>query len=214
MLWHSGAFARHRRMEDGMARYNGTPDADGVRGTTGADVMYGRGGNDRLAGNSGNDSVYGDAGNDILWGDNGNDRLYGGSGQDQLVGGAGNDRLQGGTDNDKYWGGAGNDRFVFSDVPTGNRSTHEQVFDYQQGEVLDFSLIDADWTRPGNQAFHLVRDGSFNGRPGEMIIDFAGTGTNIYNRIYLDTNGDASADMFVTLENGWFSLNPGQELIL
>lgn len=196
-----------------MARYNGTSGADSVRGTTGADVMHGAGGADRLAGNSGNDVLYGDAGNDILWGDNGSDRLYGGSGQDQLVGGAGNDRLQGGADNDKYWGGAGKDTFVFSDVPT-NRSTHEQIFDYQENEVLDFSLIDADWTRPGNQAFTLVRDGDFNNRPGEMVIAHLGTGTDVHTRIYVDTDGNGAADLFVTIENGWTSLTPGVDLFL
>lgn len=178
-----------------------------------ADTIHGYRGDDRLAGRGGNDTIYGDRGNDTLWGDGGNDRLYGGQGNDQLVGGAGADRLEGGAGSDKYWGGAGMDRFVFSDVTT-NGSTNEIIYDFQQGEVLDFSAIDADWTRPGNQSFTFVRDGDFNGRPGEMITSLEGTGTNTYTRVYVDTDGNALADLFVTIDNGWFGFRPGEDIIL
>lgn len=196
-----------------MARKNGDAGDNSIAGTTLGDIIHGYRGNDRLAGRGGNDAIYGDRGNDTLWGEGGNDRLYGGAGEDRLVGGAGADRLEGGAGTDQYWGGAGNDRFVFSDVTT-NGSTNEIIHDYERGEVLDFSAIDADWTRPGNQAFTFVRDGQFNGRPGEIITDLQGTGTNLQTRIFADTDGNGLADIFVTIENGWAGFTPGQDLIL
>lgn len=187
-----------------MARKNGDAGDNTIAGTAWADIIYGYGGNDRLAGRGGNDTIYGGKGNDTLWGEGGNDRLIGGAGNDRLIGGAGTDQ---------YWGGAGVDRFVFSDAPT-NGSTNEIVHDFQQGEILDFSVMDADWTRPGNQAFTFVRAGQFTGRPGELYTDLQGTGADLQTRIFADTDGNGLADLFVTLENGWFGFRPGVDLIL
>jgi serralysin len=187
-----------------MARKEGDAGNNTINGTGQIDVIYGYGGNDRLSGWGGNDTLFGGYGNDFLFGNEGDDVLDGGPGADVLRGGAGSDI---------YRGGAGRDRFVFSDV-TSNGSTNERVFDYQDGEVLDFSIIDADSTRAGNQAFTFVRDGQFNGRPGELITAFLGTGTDLHTRIYVDTDGNGLADLFVTLENGWFGMTAGENLIL
>ncbi len=196
-----------------MARKDGDAGDNTIIGTADNDVIHGFRGNDRLAGRGGNDTIFGDQGNDTLWGEGGNDNLIGGAGDDRLVGGAGADRLEGGAGSDDYWGGAGKDRFVFSDVQT-NGSSNETIHDYEAGEVLDFSAIDADWTRAGNQSFTFVRDGQFNNRPGEMITAQLGTGENLTTRIYVDTDGNGLADLFVTLGNGWFGFRPGQDLIL
>lgn len=187
-----------------MPRYDGDHRDNTINGSNRSDLIHGFQGNDRLAGGAGNDYIYGDKGNDTLWGQHGDD---------QLVGGLGNDRLIGGPGSDHYYGGAGYDRFVFSDAPT-NGASHEIIYDYEDGEVLDFSAIDADWTRPGNQAFTFVRDGQFNGRPGEMITDLLGTGENLTTRIYVDTDGNGLADLFVTIQNGWFGFRPGEDIIL
>lgn len=192
---------------------SGDNRANTIIGNGYGNVIHGRGGNDRIDGRYGDDALYGDYGADILWGGKGNDRLFGGPGDDQLVGGIGNDRLEGGLGQDDYWGGGGFDRFVMSGVP-GNGSTNEIIHDYQAGEVVDFSAIDADWTRPGNQAFIFVRSGDFTGRPGELITDLIGTGENLQTRIYVDTDGNALADLFVTIENGWYGFQAGENLIL
>lgn len=191
-----------------MVRINGTARADSIRGRGTPDIMHGYEGNDALAGAYGDDVVYGDYGDDALWGDNGRDLLFGGAGDDVLRGGWGADRLQGGPGNDWYIGGPveARDRFVFSHVAARGYTT-ENVMDFDLNDVLDFSEIDADWTRPGNQAFRRVGD-SFSGEAGELIFSYDGSGTGQYTSYYLDVDGNAVADMVVYVHGGWYDLNP------
>ncbi|KQZ06421.1 hypothetical protein ASD21_01970 [Caulobacter sp. Root1455] len=179
-----------------MARIDGTNRADTLEGGAQGDVIYGNGGDD------------------VLWGKGGKDQLYGGTGDDVLHGGDGADRLQGGPGNDTYIGGDGADRFVFTDVPASG-STLETVTVYQIGDILDFSDIDANWNRDGNQAFRWLGQGDFTGRPGEMIIRHYGEGMSAYTEIFVDVDGNGLGDMAVKLNNGWFDFNPGNgDLIL
>lgn len=179
-----------------MARIGGTDGADTLRGTSGGDVIFGNGGDDVLIGNGG-------------W-----DKLYGGPGDDVLRGGDGEDRLQGGPGNDTYIGGRGGpDRYVFTDVPKVGY-TSEVIPVFKIGDVLDFSGIDADWTRDGNQRFRWLGEGDFEGQPGDLIYRHLGDGLDSTTRFYVDVDGNSQADMIVTIQNGHYRFQQGDFLIL
>lgn len=175
-----------------------------IDGTNGADDLTG-GGQD--------DVIFGNGGNDVLRGNGGQDQLYGGTGDDVLRGGPGDDRLQGGPGSDTYIGGDGADRYVFTDVPASG-STAETIPVYQIGDILDFSDIDANWQKAGNQAFRWLGEGNFEGRPGDLIMRHYGEGTGAYTKFYLDVDGNQLADMTVTLENGWYDFSAGNGVMI
>lgn len=122
----------------GTAAINGTGNlnANILTGNSAANTLRGMSGADQLRGGNGNDSLCGGSGNDVLHGDGGNDRLNGGHGLDQL------------------FGGAGADVFIFQRASHSTRGASDRVMDFQTGvDKLDLSLIDADTSVSGNQAF-------------------------------------------------------------
>jgi serralysin len=163
----------------------GTQGDDTLRGTTGADAIYGLGGNDTLIGDNGHDRLYGGAGNDLLEGGKGADSMYGGAGDDTIHGTQGADLLN---------GGLGADTFQFahpeaSPVDPGSRDT--VIFNHDQGDVIDLSLMDADTNTDGDQAFTVVRH--FDGQAGELVIKSHGAGFVVEG----DVNGDGAADFAI-----------------
>ncbi|MBU2957926.1 cellulase family glycosylhydrolase [Paracoccus sp. 1_MG-2023] len=77
-----------------------------------------------------------------ITGTNGNDRLQGGDGDDVLSGGGGQDTLT---------GGAGADSFVFD-----RAGMWHNIRDWEDGDVIDLSAIDADTTSAGQQDFDFI----------------------------------------------------------
>ena len=130
---------------------------------TGIDSLTfnGGSGDDELDGSLANGPLLGQggAGDDGLTGGSGNDTLLGGAGADTLDGGAGDDLLIGGLGPDRLAGGDGADvfRFLATDdpIPPNARVLPETITDFSQadGDRIDLRAIDADATRPGNQAF-------------------------------------------------------------
>ena len=137
---------------------------DSLSGNAAGNRLEGRGGNDALAGGTGADTLAGGSGNDRLDGGDGGDFLQGGDGSDYLFGGSGADTLLGGRGADRLYGGQGSDVFRFHTGATPaegapDRIGVEQGLSFQNpgsaaGDLIDVRAIDADATRPGNQAFH------------------------------------------------------------
>ncbi len=164
-----------------------------------------------LWGYAGNDTLNGDTGNDTLYSGVGSDRLYGGKGNDKLFGEAGNDLLYAGAGADRLNGGSGTDSFVFkalsdSTVATSGRDT---IFDFTpNADRIDLSVIDADTSTAGDQAFLFVGTAAFGGKKGELryVRDVSDT------YIYGDVDGGRKADFAihldeaVTLHKGYFIL--------
>jgi Ca2+-binding RTX toxin-like protein len=128
----------------------------------------------RLAG-PGALSGVGNATANYLAGNGAANSLRGLDGADTLHGGAGNDTLSGGAGADALVGGRGADTFVFflARHSTPDAPDVVQGFDgpgARAGDRIDLSQIDADATRPGNQAF---------------LFDSTGQGS-----IYLTEQGD------------------------
>jgi Ca2+-binding RTX toxin-like protein len=187
---------------------------DFLYGGSGNDRLFGGAGNDRLFGEDGNDRLVGGPGDDILNGGAGNDTLLGGDGDDRLGGGPGNDLLVGGNGDDVLFGGAGNDRllgglgrdvmtggpnadtFIFRSVTEIGRGAAADVitdFSRMQRDKINLSQIDADVTRPGDQAFNFIGTQKFSGTAGELI---ARPGI-----VLGDVDGDGVTDFRLVLAN-------------
>jgi hypothetical protein len=190
---------------DGGDKLHGGDDADVLDGGDGADSLYGEAGADALDGGVGNDTLEGDAGNDTIVGGDGtdaikggadNDLLYGNSGADILQGHGGIDVLVGGVGADSLVGGGGADSFIFGEGDLGTSAVlTDLVTDYKtsDADVIDVSGIDADVITGGDQAFTFVA--GLTGVAGQATLTFsAGTTTAAF-----DTNGDATADLFLLM---------------
>nr|WP_245290963.1 hypothetical protein [Methyloligella halotolerans] len=94
-----------------------------------------------------------------MYGDEGMDILEGGDGDDELHGGADNDTLEGGAGVDTLYGEEGADRFVFRSASDADGDVIE---DFETGDRIDLSFIDADAGTGGDQAFTLVTGSGFN----------------------------------------------------
>ena len=161
---------------------------DTLSGGNGNDSLLGGAGNDTLSGDNGDDTLDGGADNDVLNGNNGNDVLNGGSGNDVLYGDNGNDVLNGGAGNDSLYGGNGKDTFAFS-----NTGGNDVINDFNGGEKIDLTGIDANTGAAGVQAFSWVGSSAFSGVAGQLR-GYSSGGLFI---LAGDVNGDGVADFTI-----------------
>lgn len=186
-------------------RLEGGDGDDTLSGMGQNDTLIGGAGNDTLNGGTGADTLVGGAGEDTLNGGNQRDRLDGGADDDilngggdvdRLLGGDGADVLTGGNGTDFLFGGTGNDVFVFNDVSESGVGPYnrDEIRDWNDGDLIDVSNIDADVGASGDQAFTLAADG-FTGTAGEIMIQsLVRSGVDV-QLVSLDIDGDAQADM-------------------
>jgi Ca2+-binding RTX toxin-like protein len=148
--------------------------------------------NNTISGSCGDDILNAGAGSDWLNGGSGIDTLYGGDGDDVLCGNFGNDILYSGTGLDHLYGGAGSDRFVFTSLAdAGLSSTRDIIEDFQTGDDIDLSAIDADIVTSGDQAFSYIGADDFAGVSGSLrYADGIVSG---------DVNGDMVADFEIQI---------------
>lgn len=173
----------------------GTANANKILGLAGNDDLQGLAGDDTVSGGDGNDSVNGGAGNDTVAGDNGNDLVLGDLGDDALSGGAGSDTLIGGAGNDTLSGGAGQDMFVFKAGDVSMAGDRIMDFNRAEGDKIDLSLIDANTTRTGDQAFTFIGGAAFAKVAGQLHIQIV-NGVPVLSG---DVNGDGLADFQIHL---------------
>lgn len=155
---------------------------------------------------------YGGSAPEVLVGNPGANLLSGGWGADRIVAGAGDDTIIGGPLRDELAGGAGADTFVYAAVTDSRagRDTRDFINGFEHGrDRIDLSLIDADPTRAGDQAFGFLGARDFTGQAGELIYAaFGGT----WNIVSADLDGDRAADfqIFINLTH-WMT---GTDFIL
>ncbi len=176
-----------------------TDDADVIHGGAGNDTIYGSGGNRDTW--DGNDTLYGDDGNDRIFGSYGDDRMFGGSGNDELGGQAGDDSMYGGVGNDKLGGGSGDDQ-LYGEAG-GDRLSGRDGLDHLSGGG-------------GNDIFDYDAVTDSEGALRDVILDFAGVGKAVGDRIDLSTidantvnPNDHVNQKFAFVGNAAFS-GPGQ----
>lgn len=138
--------------------------------------------------------------------------LKGGAGMDRLLGLAGNDTLEGGAGHDLLSGGAGNDRFVFKsakELGTSKTATDTiSDFSQKQKDLIDFSAIDANLMKAGDQAFSFIGTSKFSKMAGELRYEKTGADTYIYG----DIDGNGRADFVLHLDTAT-SLKAGDFLL-
>jgi Ca2+-binding RTX toxin-like protein len=148
-----------------------------------------------LSANVENITLTGTGGNDAA-GNALDNILTGNSGKNVLSGGAGNDVIEGGGGIDQLTGGSGNDYFVFSSVSdslVGKK--HDVITDFQQGDILDLSDIDAIIGTSTDDAFSYIGASAFSHEAGQLQFD-AATGN-----LSGDVNGDGKADFEIHLNS-------------
>ncbi len=179
---------------------NGSSYDDVLFGSRQSDQIHGNGGSDILLGGLGADTLFGDGGNDRVVGGVGNDTLWGGAGSDSLEGGAGSDLLVGSAGRDFLQGGAGVDWFRFGNGDFGGATaaTADRIYDFSiaQGDRIDLSLVDSDFTFSGNQSFDFIGTHAFTHNAGELR--YMQSGGNTY--VFADQNGDTIADFAIRID--------------
>lgn len=129
---------------------------------------------------------------------NGLFRLFGGAGNDVLVGGGGADLILGGLRGDTLTGGAGNDTFRYDSVADSNSTERDSIQDFNSGDLIDLSRIDANELIAGNQAFTFIGGAAFSGAAGQLRFENISLGGTSW-LIQGDTNGDGVSDFELVL---------------
>ncbi len=131
-----------------------------------------------------------------VYGGRGDDTLIGGAGADDLQGGAGSDTLNGGLGADLLQGGTGADTFVYGATAESSGSGIDQILDFESGDKIDLSAIDADGNAAnGDTAFTFIGESAFTGAAGELRAVFANGAWTVEG----DTNGDGVADLILSV---------------
>jgi Ca2+-binding RTX toxin-like protein len=175
----------------------GTHLADTLEGSDAKDTLRGADGVDLLYGNGANDLIDAGDRSDTVWAGTGNDTLSGGAGSDQLGGELGDDVLIGGPNGDTFNGGPGRDRYVFGDITDSPRSvfTCDLIIDFTPGEdLIDLAGIDADETKPGDQAFAFGGSQAGQIRVTQEFINF-----DYRTVVELSVDADPGADMLFSI---------------
>jgi Ca2+-binding RTX toxin-like protein len=165
---------------------------DTITGGAGSDVIDGGDDNDLIRGRTGDDIIEGGSGNDTLRAGQGDDEVFGGSGDDFIRGGAGEDIINGGIGSDTMFGGSDGDSFVFvSALDSPDVAGRDVIQDFTVGDdIIDLSAF---------SGLSFIGDSGFSGSGAEVRV----TDPNSIGRvkIYVDTDGDGTADMKIILNN-------------
>lgn len=125
--------------------------------------------NDYIAGNEAANTINGLAGADNLNGNGGNDRITGGAGADAMA------------------GGLGADTFLYNARTESTRGAADLIVDWQKGDKIDLSAIDAIAATSSNDVFAFI---------GNNVLTKAGQVTHGYdaaqNRTYIDARIDGN----------------------
>lgn len=197
----------------GNDRITGDAEDNSLSGFGGNDIIAGGDGADFMDGGDGNDTVTYAAALDnvavdlarIVATDDfglldfvvGFENVIGGGFDDTLTGSAVANSIEGGLGRDLLRGNGGNDTFVYRAAEdTGTASaTRDQILDWNTGDRIDLSVIDASSTVAGNQAFSFIGTGSFTGA-GAQLRQVSASG-GIVLEADIDGNNTADFSIFV-----------------
>ena len=191
-------------LDDGDDRYNGSDGNDTLDfSRISADVTAKLGVGTAFSAQTGTDSL-----NTIenIIGGSGNDALIGSGQANLLSGGDGNDILDGRGGKDILTGGTGEDVFIFRKIGHSSPAiaTRDVITDFTQGDdTIDLTIIDANATSSGNQAFIFLASvgAAFTGVAGELNFSFEDSEGTENDRTIVagDVNGDQVADFNIEL---------------
>ncbi|MEM7057617.1 MAG: calcium-binding protein [Pseudomonadota bacterium] len=120
--------------------------------------------------------------------------IFSGDASDQIQGSQGADVISGRGGSDLLTGNAGADTFLYSNVSDSAVGQEDQITDFETGDIIRLSTIDADTGMSGNQAFSFIGDAAFSNAAGELrAVNTIGDDWVIEG----DTNGDGVADIAI-----------------
>jgi Ca2+-binding RTX toxin-like protein len=123
-------------------------------------------------------------------------KVFGGAANDALTGGGQSDILMGAFGADTLSGGAGNDIFRYDFQAESTSASRDEIEDFEAGDKVDLSRMDANSNLAGNQAFTFIGDSVFGNVAGQLRFENAG-GDNWL--VQGDTNGDSVSDFEILL---------------
>jgi Ca2+-binding RTX toxin-like protein len=126
----------------------------------------------------------------------GDDLLLLGKGADTVGGSFGADTLSGGKGADVLTGGDGKDLFRFLHLNEIKAGHGDLITDLHGSDIIDLSIIDADTTQGGDQAFVLVAE--LDGHAGQATLSYDAEAD--VTHLLLDVDGDGQADGQVDLQ--------------
>lgn len=153
---------------------------------------------ENVVGGAGSDVIYGSASANELSGAGASDYLFGFGGNDEIEGGSGNDWINGGVGADRLFGGSGDDRFQYLSVSDSgvNASKRDFIGDFEVGDLIDLSLIDANKKAPDDQAFDFIGTNvNFTKVAGQLRSVW----TADSQIVQADINGDGKADFAIEI---------------
>ena len=101
-------------------------------------------------------------------------------------------------------GGAGSDVFRFTRAQAADGDT---ILDFEPGDRLDLSGIDANTAVDGNQSFTIASGSQFTAS-AQLLVTYETRADGDYTIVSGNVNGDAEADFQISLK-GSHTLNPG-----
>ena len=189
--------------ESGNDRLDGGDGDDFIEGGEDQDRITGGFDDDSIFGESGDDRIQGGEGDDFIDGGSENDRILGGQGADSLSGDEGDDILRGGEDTNSHHGGDGMDVFVFGSLANSSVTTPDSIDQFEragaiEGDLIDFTGIDADRTVSGNQALVF---GAGTGK-GSVSLENDPAKRSTATLIHLNVDDDAEPDFTIKVFDG------------
>jgi Ca2+-binding RTX toxin-like protein len=124
--------------------------------------------------------------------------IFGGAGADTLRGGQNADVIVGGVGADVLTGGGGDDIFRYDRTVESIGTRRDSILDFNLGDLIDLSRIDAILGTPEDDAFTFIEQGQFTGQAGQLRYQPSGGSVVLVEG---DVNGDGYADfqVFVTV---------------
>ncbi len=183
-LWRSGNDTFVARNGDGNDTYYG----DGSRGGTGVDTLDMSAITAKVTVDLGSGSRFRGSASAAA----GSDTLYG---VENVVTGSGADTIIASTAVNVMQGGAGNDTFRFVSAAAANGDT---ILDFQAGDVLDLSGIDANAGARGNQAFTL-KPGAI-GASAQLMVTHENRDDGEYTVVHGNTGGSNAVEFKLNIK--------------
>lgn len=175
-----------------------------ARKNDGDDIYFG----DELDGGDGNDTLDLGAINANITADLGTGHQGRGSvtssqtgydtlwGIENIITGSGNDTITANKAINVIDGGAGDDTFRFLSAADADGDT---ILNFQPGDKIDLSIMDADWLASGKQAFTLV-SGAFTGNSGELLVTHENRDGADYTVVQGNSSGGLDADFKISIK--------------
>jgi hypothetical protein len=113
----------------------------------------------------------------------------------EIIGNSGNNILNGLGGADILTGGQGSDKFVFTALAHSTPNASDLITDFVTGsDIFDFSTIDANTSKGGNQAF------AYGGQNANVVANsVTWVESNGNTIVQADANGDTTADLQIVL---------------